>query len=231
MVCSLLKERVSTCAGDWIKAARLTASERHVQHLSASLLNAEQGQALQESLIIAQAGMLSHVTVATSMAGRGTDIILGGDPGQLLLLLLSSEFNALALDSDDAYKRDQRKVAYGSASSKAASEVQARSAAAPSTPRSPGGSPAACAGLCGAVCLTALPAQRLSADADARGIVCRRGRARGLLTATARLPRSWASGRSTSLPPRRATACWVHALPTRLTPTSRSSSARRSGIA
>lgn len=33
-----------------------------------------------EAGVIAQAGRLSSVTIATSMAGRGTDIILGGDP-------------------------------------------------------------------------------------------------------------------------------------------------------
>ncbi len=34
----------------------------------------------EESEIIAQAGRLKSVTIATNMAGRGTDIILGGDP-------------------------------------------------------------------------------------------------------------------------------------------------------
>ncbi|MDZ4169848.1 MAG: preprotein translocase subunit SecA [Coriobacteriia bacterium] len=34
----------------------------------------------QEALIVAQAGRLGAVTIATNMAGRGTDIILGGNP-------------------------------------------------------------------------------------------------------------------------------------------------------
>ena len=34
----------------------------------------------QEAHIIAQAGRLGQVTIATNMAGRGTDIILGGNP-------------------------------------------------------------------------------------------------------------------------------------------------------
>lgn len=41
-------------------------------------LNAKQNQ--DEALIIAQAGKPSAVTIATSMAGRGTDIMLGGNP-------------------------------------------------------------------------------------------------------------------------------------------------------
>ncbi len=41
------------------------------------VLNAKHHE--REALIVAQAGRLGHVTVATNMAGRGTDIILGGN--------------------------------------------------------------------------------------------------------------------------------------------------------
>ena len=41
------------------------------------VLNAKQHQ--REALIIAQAGSLAAVTIATNMAGRGTDIVLGGN--------------------------------------------------------------------------------------------------------------------------------------------------------
>jgi preprotein translocase subunit SecA len=43
-----------------------------------SVLNAKNDEA--ESEIIAQAGALGAVTVSTNMAGRGTDILLGGNP-------------------------------------------------------------------------------------------------------------------------------------------------------
>ena len=42
------------------------------------MLNAKQHE--REATIIAQAGQLGGVTVATNMAGRGVDILLGGNP-------------------------------------------------------------------------------------------------------------------------------------------------------
>ena len=49
--------------------------KRGVKH---SVLNAVNHEA--EANIIAQAGRFSAVTIATNMAGRGTDILLGGNP-------------------------------------------------------------------------------------------------------------------------------------------------------
>ncbi len=42
------------------------------------VLNAKQHE--REAEIVAQAGMFDKVTIATNMAGRGTDILLGGNP-------------------------------------------------------------------------------------------------------------------------------------------------------
>jgi preprotein translocase subunit SecA len=47
-----------------------------------NVLNAKYHE--QEALIIAQAGRLKAVTIATNMAGRGTDIVLGGNAEMLL---------------------------------------------------------------------------------------------------------------------------------------------------
>jgi preprotein translocase subunit SecA len=49
-------------------------------NISHKLLNAKPENVTRESEIIAQAGKKYAVTIATSMAGRGTDIILGGNP-------------------------------------------------------------------------------------------------------------------------------------------------------
>ncbi len=50
-------------------------SRRGVKH---NVLNAKQHE--REAEIVAEAGRLGTVTIATNMAGRGTDIILGGNP-------------------------------------------------------------------------------------------------------------------------------------------------------
>ena len=50
-------------------------TKRGIRH---EVLNAKQHE--REAAIIARAGSLSAVTVATNMAGRGTDIMLGGNP-------------------------------------------------------------------------------------------------------------------------------------------------------
>jgi preprotein translocase subunit SecA len=54
-----------------------------------TVLNAKNHE--QEADIVAQAGKLSAVTIATNMAGRGTDIILGGNPEYLATAKLEKE--------------------------------------------------------------------------------------------------------------------------------------------
>ena len=59
------------------KISKLLA-EAGVEH---QVLNAKNNE--REAEIIAQAGRLGMVTIATNMAGRGVDILLGGDPSKL----------------------------------------------------------------------------------------------------------------------------------------------------
>lgn len=51
-----------------------------ISNIPHQVLNAKPENVRRESEIIAQAGERSAVTIATNMAGRGTDIILGGNP-------------------------------------------------------------------------------------------------------------------------------------------------------
>jgi preprotein translocase subunit SecA len=55
------------------------------------LLNARPKYVAQEAEIIAQAGRLNKVTIATDMAGRGTDILLGGSPNVLAMAAMEQQ--------------------------------------------------------------------------------------------------------------------------------------------
>jgi preprotein translocase subunit SecA len=62
---------------------------RGVKH---ELLNALPEHAAREAEIVAQAGRVSAVTIATNMAGRGTDIILGGNTETLAWARLKDKY-------------------------------------------------------------------------------------------------------------------------------------------
>ena len=62
---------------------------RGIKH---ELLNALPEHAARESEIVAQAGRIKSVTIATNMAGRGTDIILGGNPEPLAWSRLKDKY-------------------------------------------------------------------------------------------------------------------------------------------
>ena len=67
---------------DVAKSEKLSTmlKRRGVKH---ELLNAKPENVAREAEIVAQAGRLGAVTISTNMAGRGTDIILGGNPETL----------------------------------------------------------------------------------------------------------------------------------------------------
>ena len=60
--------------------------KRGIKH---EVLNAKQHK--REAEIVAQAGRKGAVTIATNMAGRGTDIILGGNPETMAWALLQDK--------------------------------------------------------------------------------------------------------------------------------------------
>ncbi len=71
------------------KSERLSGllDKRGVKH---EVLNAKHHK--REAEIIAQAGRLGAVTIATNMAGRGTDIILGGNPETMAWAILQDKY-------------------------------------------------------------------------------------------------------------------------------------------
>lgn len=66
------------------------------------VLNAKRHK--QESEIVAQAGRYGAVTIATNMAGRGTDIVLGGNPEYMAKEKMAREgFEPEMIDAADSY--------------------------------------------------------------------------------------------------------------------------------
>ena len=75
-----------------IETSELLSAELKRNKIRHEVLNAKQHE--REAHIVAEAGRPSAVTIATNMAGRGTDIVLGGS--------LESELQQLGADADEA---------------------------------------------------------------------------------------------------------------------------------
>jgi preprotein translocase subunit SecA len=69
------------------------------------LLNAKPEYAAREAEIVAQAGRLGAVTISTNMAGRGTDIILGGNPEFLAWAKLRNQYETRLDVPPDVWKK------------------------------------------------------------------------------------------------------------------------------
>ncbi|HQR47756.1 MAG TPA: preprotein translocase subunit SecA, partial [Steroidobacteraceae bacterium] len=81
------------------------------QGIEHQVLNAKQHE--REALIVTQAGRPGTVTIATNMAGRGTDIVLGGNLKAELAAVDGADEAALQAVRDDWQKRHEAVVAAG----------------------------------------------------------------------------------------------------------------------
>ena len=70
---------VGTIAIETSEMLSAKLKNRGIRH---NVLNAKQHE--REAEIVAQAGRFGALTISTNMAGRGTDIVLGGNPGMML---------------------------------------------------------------------------------------------------------------------------------------------------
>src|SRR4051795_6220329 len=92
-------------------------TQRGVEH---SVLNAKFHE--QEAQIIAEAGRRGAITVATNMAGRGTDIVLGGNPD----FIADQRLRAQGLDPVDS--REEYEAAWDETLAEVKSEVEREAA-------------------------------------------------------------------------------------------------------
>jgi len=86
-----------------IEVSELVSKQLTDAAIPHQVLNAKQHE--REAMIVAEAGLPGNVTIATNMAGRGTDIVLGGN--------LEVELEGLGHDADQAMKeriRDEWKA-------------------------------------------------------------------------------------------------------------------------
>jgi len=80
---------------------------RGIKH---ELLNALPEHAAREAEIVAQAGRIGAVTIATNMAGRGTDIILGGNSETLAWARLKDKYASRLDVPEDEWKRTVEEI-------------------------------------------------------------------------------------------------------------------------
>jgi preprotein translocase subunit SecA len=83
-----------------VEKSEVVANLLKAKGLPFNVLNAKQHQ--REASIVAQAGRKGAITISTNMAGRGTDILLGGNPEVMAKEALAEEKAKLAEGVDEA---------------------------------------------------------------------------------------------------------------------------------
>ncbi len=106
-----------------VEKSELLSSLLAEQDIPHNLLNAKPENVERESEIVAQAGRAGAVTIATNMAGRGTDIILGGNSDYMARLKLREVLLPRLVKPEEGHKPPvplQRSTAAGFAEGAAA---------------------------------------------------------------------------------------------------------------
>jgi len=84
-----------------IEKSELLSHVLKKKNIPHTVLNAKNHE--KEAEIVAQAGRFGAVTIATNMAGRGTDIVLGGNPEYMAKVKIKNEFTEEIAAKADGY--------------------------------------------------------------------------------------------------------------------------------
>ena len=111
-----------------VEKSELLSSLLFEEKIPHNLLNAKPENVEREAEIVAQAGRAGAVTIATNMAGRGTDIILGGNSDYMARLKLKETLIPLLVKPDNEHKppipKQRNSKAKGGFSSKVSSNLK-----------------------------------------------------------------------------------------------------------
>ncbi|HEY9747412.1 MAG TPA: preprotein translocase subunit SecA [Allocoleopsis sp.] len=99
-----------------VEKSELLSHLLHQQGIPHNLLNAKPENVERESEIVAQAGRKGALTIATNMAGRGTDIILGGNADYMARLKVREYFMPRIVQPEDEDTFDVTRIAGASES-------------------------------------------------------------------------------------------------------------------
>ena len=111
-----------------VEKSELLSSLLFEEKIPHNLLNAKPENVEREAEIVAQAGRAGAVTIATNMAGRGTDIILGGNSDYMARLKLKEILIPLLVKPDNEHKppipKQRNSKSKGGFSTKAGSNLK-----------------------------------------------------------------------------------------------------------
>jgi len=88
-----------------VQASETLSQQLREEGVKHEVLNARPENIERESEIIAQSGRKGAVTIATNMAGRGTDILLGGNPEYMARLKVREKIMPLIVNLNDGIDR------------------------------------------------------------------------------------------------------------------------------